>query len=388
MSFLCSRFLTARFLHPSGGCRGGKGLARLASSKFVFDSHLMNAPAAAISGTQATIALRDVVAAAEQSLAECQLAASESADLNNPGRLRRIELAMDRLLRVCRQFESDESLADQIKEARTKVRTLMKPFLDSGPLGNEIVNWPRGPGSSTAMGLAYEGLNLPTHTPRAHYAEWYVRTRDLVLAVRSRKDTLRGLLQDELKYQSSIMGEETISVLDLANGPIQSLKEVIQGKLVPRDVLERVSYRGYDTDSTTQDANKLWIQENKVPGDFAFHTASAVETPFLRETLSNFNNIVYSTGFFDYLPDDKLKSIWKSSYNSLKPGGALIISLKDSNKYDAQGAHYLVKWDQFLQRSEGEFLDLLEESGLETESCTCDDTGIILFYVVRKPLVS
>mmetsp|Transcript_21662 Transcript_21662/g.60123 ORF Transcript_21662/g.60123 Transcript_21662/m.60123 type:complete len:421 (-) Transcript_21662:1850-3112(-) len=342
----------------------------------------------------------DVLSIAQQSLEECMEAATgEGAERNDPGRLRRIEISLERLYDACRRFEQDEATPDEIAETKEAIRVLARPFTAVGPFGKEISTWPRGPGSSTAMRYVYEGVHLLScNTLLAHYSEWYMRTRDLSLAVLSRKDKLRALLQKELIHQSSPISnnsksktkiinnddDESIRILDLANGPIQSLKEVIQDGIVPANVLQQVDYRGYDTDSIIQADNQVWMEESDFTGQFAFHVEDALRAPFKGDARKDYNNIVYSTGFFDYLNDSLLKTLWKKCFASLKPGGVLLISLKDSAKYHAQMYHYMVKWDQFFQRNEEHFLQLLDEANLQPESCIRDSTGIILFYVVRK----
>lgn len=310
------------------------------------------------------------------------------APLNDPCILRRVELAMEQLLEMCRKFESQDCVSSEsISLARQEIREIAKSFVSSGPFGKEIVMWPRGPGSSTAMRLVYEGLVLPSYSVKAHYSEWYLRTLDLAMAVRSRKDTLRGLLQQEILLAAS-RNDKVIHMLDLANGPIQSMKELLQSEQIPSTTTRRISYRGYDTDEQVQQENAIWageVGETILPSAFQFNVGNALQEPFRGEAKHSYNDIVFSTGFFDYLPNSLLMKLWKKCFESLKPGGALIISLKDSSKYHSQCYHYLMTWDQFKQRDESEFLDLLEETGLQPESVCRDQTGIILFYVVRKP---
>ena len=193
-------------------------------------------------------------------------------------------------------------------------------------------------------------------------------------------------LVDELNKQSNESGVAPIQVLDLANGPIQSFKDILVGKLVSDDIAERIHYNGYDTDGVTQDQNRIWVDEVQTRGTYTFHAAEAVETPFQGPNHDQQYNIAYGTGFFDYLPDDFLVKYWKQIYAALAPGGSLIISLKDSDRYHAQSYQYLVRWDQFYQRNQAHFEGLLDQAfgGKDPERCVRDETGIILFYVVRK----
>lgn len=334
------------------------------------------------------VVAKDVVGAFERCLSNVKSTVGYdteiSVPLGDPSRLRRIEIAFESFYELCRTFEKTAT-EEEISAVRTQTRSLASDLLSSGPFGFETVHWPRGPGSSNAMRMVYEGVgSLPTYSAAAHYLEWYLRTQDLAHAVRSRKDTLRDLLSDELAYQAAKSPSSSIRVLDLANGPFQSLKEIIIGKLVTGEVLNRVDYQGFDTDARVQQENEVWMKETNPSGRYDFHAADAVRTPFSGVQLSYPNDIVYSTGFFDYLPDSLLVKYWKKIYKSLGPGGSMIISLKDSDHYRSQNYHYLFKWDQFYQRNKEHFEMLLQEADLSPERCIRDDTGIILFYVVRK----
>ena len=64
-------------------------------------------------------------------------------------------------------------------------------------------------------------------------------------------------------------------------------------------------------------------------------------------------------------------------------GGFFAISLKDSSRYAATPYHYLFEWDQFYQRPQSHFEELLKQSNMPAHEHLCrDDTGIILFYTL------
>ena len=70
-------------------------------------------------------------------------------------------------------------------------------------------------------------------------------------------------------------------------------------------------------------------------------------------------DVIYSVGYFDYLPDDFLIKLLDSLYRLLAPGGCLIAAFKDVNHYRPQVYHWLANWDGFLQRSEDDFERIL-----------------------------
>ena len=70
----------------------------------------------------------------------------------------------------------------------------------------------------------------------------------------------------------------------------------------------------------------------------------------------------------------------------IKPGGKLIISFKDADRYRHQEYHWIFDWDGFLQRDEEDFRNILFEANIPVASITemREDSGIIVFYVVIK----
>jgi predicted SAM-dependent methyltransferase len=97
-------------------------------------------------------------------------------------------------------------------------------------------------------------------------------------------------------------------------------------------------------------------------------------------------DIIYSVGLFDYLSNDVLVKLLKALYDLLKPGGILIASFKDSNKYSTFIYHWTVEWNAFLQRKEQDILALYERAGFPAGSVMTTRTAseVIVFYNVSK----
>jgi cyclopropane fatty-acyl-phospholipid synthase-like methyltransferase len=97
-------------------------------------------------------------------------------------------------------------------------------------------------------------------------------------------------------------------------------------------------------------------------------------------------DLIYSVGFFDYLPSDFLVNLFRSLYALLNPGGKLIASFKDASRYRYQEYHWVFDWDGFLQRTEQDFRNILSDAGIpDTKiSESREDSGVIVFYVITK----
>jgi hypothetical protein len=116
---------------------------------------------------------------------------------NHAALLRQMELQTERLLLgPARAFEATASI-ESMTQATKRCRDLLRPIWERGAIGYEITHWPRGPGSAAAMELIYRN-EYPTSDLSAHYTEWFLLTRDLAHAVRSRKDLLLQHLVGEI----------------------------------------------------------------------------------------------------------------------------------------------------------------------------------------------
>jgi cyclopropane fatty-acyl-phospholipid synthase-like methyltransferase len=97
-------------------------------------------------------------------------------------------------------------------------------------------------------------------------------------------------------------------------------------------------------------------------------------------------DVIYSIGFFDYLPNDFLVKMFNSLYTMLNPGGKLIAAFKDATLYRPEFFHWLVDWDGFLQRTENDFERVLRDANIPDNavSRTRIDSSPIVFYTATK----
>jgi SAM-dependent methyltransferase len=204
-------------------------------------------------------------------------------------------------------------------------------------------------------------------------------TAPLAAGVRDRIVLLRELLRQELAARKQPR------VLDVACGSCREVFELASAiktagaKFVCVDLdddaldfaLDRLTLAGLTGDEVElRKYNALRI--------FDFETA------FMEFGLQD---IIYSVGYFDYLPDDFLIKLLNSLYKLLAPGGKIIAAFKDANRYRPQIYHWLVNWDGFLQRTEDDFERILHYSDIPGSALKMErvDSGSIIFYTIGKP---
>lgn len=206
----------------------------------------------------------------------------------------------------------------------------------------------------------------------------YALSSEIAVGVRDRISTMRELLRAEL------ISRNKPKVLDVACGSCREVFELAHeikasgAKFTCVDLdpaaldfaLDRFAFAGLSEEHTEL------IQYNALRM-FDIETA---------QTEFGMQDIIYSIGFFDYLPDDFLVKLLSSLYRLLNPGGKLFVAFKDADRYRPQVFHWLVDWDGFLQRTEKDFLKVFQDADIPSRalSMTRVDSGAIVFYSIEK----
>ncbi len=95
-------------------------------------------------------------------------------------------------------------------------------------------------------------------------------------------------------------------------------------------------------------------------------------------------DIVYSIGLCDYIPDEYLIPLLQGLRESLKPGGVVYIAFKDTLLYDKAEYQWLLDW-YFFPRTEGDCLRLFAAAGYDVSQIevTRDTIGVIMNFLCR-----
>lgn len=288
-----------------------------------------------------------------------------------------VALLNETMLEACAEFERNTADPAALKAAQVEFRERTNPVLSKSYCINRARTWPQGhQGDYNTLEIAYK--NAPLSEGLGYYLDKYILSAPLADGVRDRISKLRDLLKEELS------GRHDLKVLDVACGSCREIFELASeikasgSKFTCVDLdedalnyaLDRLTFAGLsENDVEVRKYNALRI--------FDFDTALM---EFGRQ------DIIYSVGYFDYLPDDFLIKLLNSLYKLLLPGGKLIAAFKDANRYRPQLYHWLVNWDGFLQRTEDDFERLLHYAKIPegAVSMTRVDSGSIVFYTAEN----
>jgi extracellular factor (EF) 3-hydroxypalmitic acid methyl ester biosynthesis protein len=294
--------------------------------------------------------------------------------------LKAIEKAVNEVLYICEEFEQRVRDKDIIRDTRIEFREKTNPILSKSYCINRARTWPQGhQGDYKMLETIYR--NTPLSEGIGYYMDLFTLNTPLAIAVRNRIKKLQDILRDELQRR------EKPSVLNIACG---SCREVFELTPEIEKSGAKITCIDLDNDALSFAANRLSytgispLTSNQV--NLRKYNALRMFDDELNMNEFGKQDIIYSVGFFDYLPSDFLGNMLGALYNLLNPGGILITSFKDASRYRHQEYHWAVDWDGFLQRTEEDFRSIFSDAEIPDSAISemREDSGVIVFYVITK----
>ena len=279
---------------------------------------------------------------------------------------------------VCEEFEQHPAHdTETITSAQVEFREKTNKYFLKSHFMNRARTWPQGyPGDYKTLEDTYR--NSPMSNGIGYYLDRHFLSTALGVAVRERLSTLSNLLQNELSRRSRP------KVLNVACGSCRELIEVAPEVKQSGAMLTCIDF---DTDALSFAANRL-AYTGIAQEQMLFRKYNALKMVNHERNLKEFGtqDIIYSTGFFDYVEDDVLVRLLSSAYQLLNPGGVLIASFKDSRRYRTQEYHWFVDWHGFLQRTEDDMRLLFDKAEIPRTALKDlrVNSGVILFFTATK----
>jgi extracellular factor (EF) 3-hydroxypalmitic acid methyl ester biosynthesis protein len=293
--------------------------------------------------------------------------------------LKATEKEINEVLYICEEFEQRVKDKDIIRDVRIRFHEKTNPILSKSYCINRARTWPQGyQGDYKTMETIYK--NIPLSENIGYYLDLWSLNVTLSVAVRNRIKKLEEILRDE------ILKRQKPSVLNIACG---SCREVFE--LTPEIEKSGAKFTciDLDNDALSFAANRLSytsispLTSNQV--ELRKYNALRMFDDELNMREFGKQDIIYTVGLFDYVPDDFFVSLLGALYRLLNPGGKLITVLPDAEQYRSQDYHWIVDWDGLLQRTEKDYNDLLYHAGiLESVITTREKSGVFIFYMATK----
>jgi extracellular factor (EF) 3-hydroxypalmitic acid methyl ester biosynthesis protein len=294
--------------------------------------------------------------------------------------LKSITIAVNDIIYACENFEREVQDKDILRDARIRFREKTNPILFKSYFINRARTWPQGyQGDYKMLETIYR--NTPLSEGIGYYLDLCSLNTPLAIAVRNRIKKLQDILRDELQKR------QKPSVLNIACG---SCREVFE--LAPEIEKSGAKFTCIDLDNNALSfaANRLsYTNISPLTSDQVnLRKYNALRMFDHEMNMSEFGkqDIIYSVGFFDYLASEFLSNLLGALYAMLKPGGKLIASFKDANRYRHQDYHWIGDWDGFLQRNEEDFRSIFFDAKIPENAITemREDSGVIVFYTLCK----
>lgn len=289
---------------------------------------------------------------------------------------REITNEVDDMMTACAVFEREVKDMNVIKQARTRFREKTNSIVSKSYCINRTRTWPQGSqGDHKTLELAYK--NTPLSEGLGLYLDLYMLNLPLAEGVRNRIKMLEELLRQE------IQGRSAPSVLNIACGSCRELMGVAP------DITESgAKLVCIDNDNDALAYAQSRLAYSGISDEAEFFKYNALRLFDYEQSVAEFGmqDIIYSMGFFDYLPSDFLVKMFGTLFNMLNPDGRIIAPFKDARGYRSQEYHWLVDWDGFQQRKEEDFRQIMADAGIPEDAISevRDSSGTIIFYIITK----
>lgn len=236
------------------------------------------------------------------------------------------------------------------------------------------------PGDYRMLEMIYD--NKPVSREFGLYWDSYFLKDPYAEAVRNRKDMMKDILVDFLQARKKSGGK----VLNLACGSCREIRELLSGEDINR-ILPLTTFTCVD-----QDEESIRFASSSLA-----RIDNSESIVFVRENILNYirfparylqglggQDMVYSIGLADYLPDRMLQRLIKFSYDILASDGQLVFAHKDCDTHEPLAPKWYCDWE-FVPRNEEQFLQLLRDAGVkENVKVIREGTGHIFFTISRK----
>lgn len=272
---------------------------------------------------------------------------------------------------------SDKKVMQKVKD---NFRQLVGTWAYKSVIMKRAFDKPRGyPGDYKMLEIVYD--NRPISKGLGMYFDNYFLKNPYAVAVRIRKDRLKELLHKFIDKRK--LGR--LHILNLACGSCREIREVLSA-LKTKSSVEFICI---DWDEEALEFSEDMLSQG-IPKN--------VEVKFVKEDIMNIiksetiaqsygkQDLIYSIGLIDYLPDRVLKKLIQALYQLLREGGELILTHKNREKtFPPLPPEWFCDW-KFVSRNKEEVIKLFYACGISgfSLSVDSDDFEYIYYFTITK----
>jgi len=280
---------------------------------------------------------------------------------------------------VLKQAEKLETELKQ-KILIKKIKEACRSALANSPVYKSLLikrayEKPRGyPGDYQMLEYIYD--NKPISKDIGYCGDEYILQDDYVIAVRSRKDMMQIILRDYIKNAAA----SALNILNLGCGSCRELKGLFAEGSIPKPSL---TFNLVDQDEEALDFCKKNL--SKLPSNLRFNFFQENIVSLSRDKkyceLFQGQDLIYSIGLADYLPDMFLGSLMQFCFQLLKPQGKLVIAHKNVIEYKASAPDWFCEW-YFFPRGKEKLSEIVKANIGDAYIDYRDEESKRIFFVI------
>lgn len=283
------------------------------------------------------------------------------------------------LLKGCSLEELIDSKA-VMNKSKEHFRSLVGVWAYKSLIVKRAFEKPRGyPGDYLMIETVYNNRTL-TKSGIGYYFDKYFLSNPYAVAVRYRKDRLREIIKNEIQQSKA----EKIKIFDIACGSCREIKELPHSLFKDKTVI----FTCLDWDQEALDFSRDSLNDFSKNSKFNFVREDIMNLIKDEKLIDSFEkqDLVYSIGLIDYLPDRILKLFMQFFYGITRERGKLVLTHKNKEKtFSPLSPDWFCNW-KFVPRSKDEVVNLFYNCGIKDFSLSIevDEFNDIFYFTFIK----
>jgi len=276
----------------------------------------------------------------------------------------------------------EELLCDNkiMQKVKDNFRQLLGVWIYKSVIMKHAFEKPRGyPGDYKMLEIVYD--NKPITKGLGEYFDSYFLKSPYAVAVRIRKDRLREMIEDCLN--KTVLNK--VNILNIACGSCREIKEMLPSLKIKIPIIFNCLDWDEEALKFSQDT-LLSIKPKNVEFKFIKEDVmNLVKSESASQSLGK-QDLIYSIGLIDYLPDRVLKKLIHALYQLLQKDGKLILTHKNRDKtFPPLPPDWFCDW-KFVPRNKEEAVNLFYTCGISDFSLfsESDDFSYIYYFTITK----